>query len=80
MRAQTFNTNWRVKHLEEEDWLEVTLPDDAMLREPRTAEAMGGLNVSWFETIFTARPFRSALRKRQSTMSLNSKESTAKQK
>ena len=49
MRAQTFNTNWRVKHLEEEDWLEVTLPDDAMLREPRTAEAMGGLNVSWFE-------------------------------
>ena len=50
MRAQNFNDNWRVKHLTDEDgWREVTLPDDAMLREARTADAVGGLNVSWFE-------------------------------
>ena len=50
MKAQNFNDNWRVKHLEDEaGWREVTLPDDAMLREPRTADALGGLNVCWFE-------------------------------
>ena len=49
MRSHCFNENWRVRHLEGEDWRNVTLPDDAMLREPRTADAMGGLNVSWFE-------------------------------
>ena len=50
MRAQSIHDNWRVKHLDEENgWREVTLPDDAMLREPRTADALGGLNVSWFE-------------------------------
>ena len=50
MRARNFNCGWKVKHLEEDDgWLSVTLPDDAMLREPRTEEALGGLNVSWFE-------------------------------
>ena len=50
MRARDFNDGWRVKHLEDDGgWREVTLPDDAMLREPRTADALGGLNVSWFE-------------------------------
>ena len=50
MRARDFNCGWKVKHLDDDGaWREVTLPDDAMLREPRTADALGGLNVSWFE-------------------------------
>ena len=50
MKSVTFNDNWTVRHLEEEgDGIPVTIPDDAMLREPRTADAVGGLNVSWFE-------------------------------
>ena len=50
MKAIAWNDNWFVKHLNtEEDPIPVRIPDDAMLREPRTAKAMGGLNVGWFE-------------------------------
>ena len=50
MRAISLNDNWQVKHLDtDEPALTVNVPDDAMLREERTAEAEGGLNVSWFE-------------------------------
>ena len=50
MKSVTFNDNWTVRHLEEEgEGVPVSIPDDAMLREPRTADAIGGLNVSWFE-------------------------------
>ena len=50
MKAQQFNDGWYCRHLEEPGpGLAVTLPDDAMLREPRSATSMGGLNVSWFE-------------------------------
>ena len=50
MKFQHFNDGWVVKHLgETEPGLPVSVPDDAMLREPRSASSMGGLNVSWFE-------------------------------
>ena len=50
MQSVSFNEAWFVKHLDEPgEGLPVTLPDDAMLREERTPEALGGLNVSWFE-------------------------------
>ncbi len=50
MRAQDFNAGWLCRHLEEAGpGLPVTLPDDAMLREKRSAAAMGGAAVGWFE-------------------------------
>ena len=50
MRRIEWNDGWYVKHLNtDEDSTPVRVPDDAMLREPRTAKAMGGLNVGWFE-------------------------------
>ena len=50
MKYQDFNHDWTVRHLDEEGpGMPVILPDDAMLREKRTGEAQGGLNVSWFE-------------------------------
>ena len=50
MQFQHFNDGWFCRHLEETGpGLPVSIPDDAMLREPRSATSMGGLNVSWFE-------------------------------
>ena len=50
MKSVWFNDGWFCAHLDEEgQGLPVRIPDDAMLREPRTAQSMGGLNVSWFE-------------------------------
>ena len=50
MRYIHFNDGWFCKHLDKaEEALPVSVPDDAMLREPRTATSMGRLNVSWFE-------------------------------
>ena len=50
MKSISFNDHWYVRHAEEPGLGEpVTLPHDAMLSEPRTAIAEGGLNVSWFE-------------------------------
>ena len=50
MKWTAFNDNWYVRHVEEEGLgTPVTLPHDAMLSEPRTEIAEGGLNVSWFE-------------------------------
>lgn len=50
MRSTSFHDNWFVRHVEETGLgTPVTLPHDAMLSEPRTAIAEGGLNVSWFE-------------------------------
>ena len=47
MKYQDFNHDWTVRHLDEEGpGMPVILPDDAMLREKRTGEAQGGLNVS----------------------------------
>ena len=50
MRSTSFHDNWFVRHVEETGLgTPVTIPHDAMLSEPRTAIAEGGLNVSWFE-------------------------------
>lgn len=50
MKWTAFNDNWYVRHVEQEGpGTQVTLPHDAMLSEPRTEIAEGGLNVSWFE-------------------------------
>ncbi len=50
MKRTSFNDNWYCKHLNEaEEPIPVRVPDDAMLREPRTHKALGGLNVGWFE-------------------------------
>lgn len=50
MQYVHFHDGWYCKHLGEAGpALPVSVPDDAMLREPRTATSMGGLNVSWFE-------------------------------
>ena len=45
-----FHEGWTCKHLGDEGpGTPVAIPHDAMLAEPRTADALGGLNVSWFE-------------------------------
>ena len=50
MKSVHFNDGWFVKHLDDTgNGIPVSLPDDAMLREERTPQALGGLNVSWFE-------------------------------
>lgn len=50
MKWTFFNDNWFIRHLDEEgEGIPVTLPHDAMLSEPRTPVAEGGLNVSWHE-------------------------------
>ena len=50
MKAVSFHENWTVKHLGDEGpGMPVRIPDDAMLREKRSGDALGGLNVSWFE-------------------------------
>ena len=50
MKSVSFNLGWYVRHVEDTGLgTPVTLPHDAMLSEPRTALAEGGLNVSWFE-------------------------------
>ncbi len=48
MKIISMNTGWRFAHLGENDWQEVTLPHDAMLSEPRTADSPGGTNTGWF--------------------------------
>lgn len=50
MKSISFNDHWYVRHTDESGLgTPVTLPHDAMLAEPRTAVAEGGLNISWFE-------------------------------
>ena len=50
MKAMDFCTGWYVRHVDESGLGKpVSVPDDAMLREERKADAVGGLNVSWFE-------------------------------
>ena len=50
MKSALFHDDWFCAHLEEEGkGIPIRIPDDAMLREPRTAQSMGGLNISWFE-------------------------------
>lgn len=50
MNAIKFHDNWIYKRLGDDGPGEpVTLPHDAMLRETRSPEALGGKNVSWFE-------------------------------
>ncbi len=50
MKSILFHDGWRCRHLNDaSEGVSVRLPDDAMLREKRTEDAMGGLNVSWFE-------------------------------
>ena len=48
MKATQFNDRWTCRHLEEDGpGTPVTLPHDAMLAEPRTAESAGGINTGW---------------------------------
>ena len=50
MKSILFHDGWTCKHLNNPgEGTPVRIPDDAMLREKRTADALGGLNVSWFE-------------------------------
>lgn len=49
MQKINLNENWKVRHLDEEDWTEVALPHDAMLSEPRHAGVAGGKNTGYFE-------------------------------
>lgn len=50
MKAIYFHDNWTYKRLGDDGVGEpVTLPHDAMLREKRSPEALGGKNVGWFE-------------------------------
>ena len=49
MKRVTWNSHWRFRRLDsQEDWQSVTLPHDAMLVEPRTADSPGGINTGWF--------------------------------
>ena len=49
MKRVDFNSGWRYRRAEEENFKEVTLPHDAMFCEPRTEESEGGVNTGWFE-------------------------------
>ncbi len=50
MKNVLFQDGWTCRHLDENgEGTPVRIPDDAMLREKRTEDALGGLNVSWFE-------------------------------
>lgn len=50
MRWETFHDGWFIRHAEDAGLgTPVKLPHDAMLHEPRTAVAEGGLNAGWFE-------------------------------
>ena len=50
MKAVLFHDGWTCRHLDEPgNSIPVSIPDDAMLREKRSADALGGLNISWFE-------------------------------
>ncbi|MCD8161258.1 MAG: DUF4982 domain-containing protein [Clostridiales bacterium] len=50
MKKLDLNRGWLVKHEgTEEPGKPVTLPHDAMLGEPRTAQSPGGTNTGWFE-------------------------------
>ena len=50
MKSQQFLEGWTIKHLEDKgEGRHISIPDDAMLREKRTAEAESGLNGCWFE-------------------------------
>lgn len=49
MMKLSFNEGWTCHHLDEAGrGMPVTLPHDAMLSEPRTAESPGGTNTGWF--------------------------------
>lgn len=52
MQKRTFNQDWRYARLDEtadsSKMQAVTLPHDAMLAEPRTADSAGGTNTGWF--------------------------------
>lgn len=49
MSKSLFCKNWTVSALGEADRaVPVTLPHDAMLSEPRTAQSAGGINTGWF--------------------------------
>ena len=50
MKAIIFNNDWTYKHLNEDGVeMHVTIPHDAMLHEKRTKDAIGGINIGWFE-------------------------------
>lgn len=50
MKRTTLTNGWQYRHLGENDkWVSVTLPHDAMIREPRTADSAGGTNTGWYE-------------------------------
>lgn len=50
MRKECFHEGWVYRHLDGSDaWRPVRLPHDAMLCEPRTADAPGGRHTGWFE-------------------------------
>ncbi|MBQ8136397.1 MAG: glycoside hydrolase family 2, partial [Clostridia bacterium] len=50
MKSVLFQDGWTCRHLDEAgEGVPVRIPDDAMLREKRSDDALGGLNVSWFE-------------------------------
>ena len=50
MQSTLFHEGWTCRHLDEPGTeRSVHIPDDAMLREKRSATALGGLNVGWFE-------------------------------
>ncbi|MCR4883745.1 MAG: DUF4982 domain-containing protein [Clostridiales bacterium] len=50
MKSVLFHDGWYCRHLDASgEGIPVCIPDDAMLREKRSADALGGLNVGWFE-------------------------------
>lgn len=49
MKKINFNKDWICKSLDgEEIEYPVTLPHDAMIREPRTADSRGAGNIGWY--------------------------------
>ena len=50
MKKEYLHHGWTCRHLTDAGYgSPVTIPDDAMLREKRSNQSMGGLNIGWFE-------------------------------
>lgn len=49
MRKVSFNTGWKCARKGTDNYIDVTIPHDAMLLDERSDDSIGGTNIGWFE-------------------------------
>ena len=47
MKKVLFTDNWTVRRADEQNYIPVLIPHDAMITEPRSDEAAAGVNNGW---------------------------------